>query len=136
MDVVEFFFDPARFVPRGHCGLWDEKVMVLYMVSNVLIWAAFMLIPTILLFMTTDYQAIVRDKPLRVIFATFIFFCGLGHLEGVFSFYWPTYHLYAIWDMLTAIVCWIAVGMLLGRYQAMSKARKREESARSRFHND
>lgn len=105
------------FVGRGQCGNWHTSFVWLYVISNLMIFAAYVAIPFVL------GMAMFRGRHpgpptyishhqlfwMRVTFAAFILFCGIGHLEGVISFFRPTYHLYAIWHSLTAIASWGAV---------------------------
>jgi len=37
-----------------------------------------------------------------IIFALFIFFCGVGHLTDIIVWYWPAYRLFTAIDCLTA----------------------------------
>lgn len=108
-------FDASRFMPRGQCGDWEPWVRSLYVSSNLLIFAAYLTIPIIL---TVALFSRLRSlDPLtkrehfraRVVYSAFILFCGVGHFEGVVSFAWPNYHLFAFWDLATAVVSWVAV---------------------------
>lgn len=107
------------FMPRGHCGAWDGGYAWLYVISNVLIAAAYIAIFLLLVLAycqgrrsTTPLHITRRQVfSMRIIYGSFILLCGIGHLEGATSFFYPQYHLYAIWHGLTAIVSWGAVFM-------------------------
>lgn len=107
----------TEFAQRGACGNWHPAFVWLYVLSQMLIFAAYMAIPFALgvaMFRGRNSApaAYISRRQLlwmRVMFAAFIFFCGVGHLEGVLSFFHPQYHLYAIWHFLTAAASWGAV---------------------------
>jgi hypothetical protein len=105
------------FMPRGQCGSWDAGFVWLYVISNVLICAAYVAIFALL--MLAYWQGRRSSAPvnitrqqafsMRIIYGSFILFCGIGHLEGALAFFRPQYHLYAVWHALTAAVSWAAV---------------------------
>lgn len=104
-------------MPRGACGLWDRDYAWLYVISNVMIAAAYMAIFGLIL--TAYLQGRKHSAPMeitrrqmfsmRFIYGSFILLCGIGHLEGALAFFFPQYHLYAVWHAITAAVSWAAV---------------------------
>lgn len=106
-------------MPRGQCGDWDGGFMWLYVISNVMISAAYVAIFVLLL--AAYIQGRRSKEPLnitraqvfsmRLIYGSFILFCGIGHLEGALAFFHPQYHLYAAWHAATALISWAAVFM-------------------------
>lgn len=106
-------------MPRGQCGAWDGGYAWLYVISNVMISAAYIAI--FLLLVLAYFQGRRSSTPLqitrsqlfsmRIIYGSFILFCGIGHLEGAAAFFHPQYHLYAAWHAATALVSWLAVFM-------------------------
>lgn len=119
MSRIYFMSDllSASFMPRGECGAWQPFYAWLYVISNVLIAAAYITI--FFLILTAYIQGRTSKLPvhvthrqalaMRVIYGSFILLCGIGHIEGVMSFFMPQYHLYAVWHWLTAVVSWAAV---------------------------
>lgn len=109
----------GQFVVRGDCGGWHPVYLWMYQNAHLLITAAYIALPSVMLFAyLTERDGTgkpinalpARDRnQLRAVFSAFILFCGVGHLEGYLSFYWPSYHLFAVWHMATALVSWIAV---------------------------
>lgn len=103
----------SDFAKRGECGNWHPGFVWLYVLSQALIFAAYMAIPFVLLVRKQHVPAfqISRNQItiMRWTFGAFIFLCGIGHLEGVVAFFRPHYHLYAIWHCLTAMASWAAV---------------------------
>lgn len=102
----------ATFMPRGRCGPWDILARNVYVTANVMIFAAYAAIALCLTVHTGRPRVDVSDRDqavIRFVFGVFIVFCGVGHLEGVLAFYWPAYHLFAVWNAATACVSWVAV---------------------------
>jgi len=107
----------GEWLTRGECGPWTLLLEQLYLWSHLAISAAYVAIPVILLGavlaertrpkqdqLSSDEKATVRTA-----YAFFIAVCGIGHLEGVVSFVWPAYPVFAWWHALTAVVSWYAV---------------------------
>lgn len=105
-------FDASLFMPRGQCGAWSPIWRNVYMLANVLIFAAYMIIPMALV-RFRFVRILGRMRKIRVLVAAFILTCGIGHLEGVVSFWWPAYHVFALWNLITAGVSWATVITLL-----------------------
>lgn len=106
----------ADFAKRGDCGNWHPWFVWLYVLSNILIFSAYMAIPLVLgaaMFRKRSFEPIYISRRqatwMRLAFAAFIFSCGIGHLEGALSFFSPRYHLYALWHFITAAFSWAAV---------------------------
>jgi two-component system, sensor histidine kinase and response regulator len=107
----------TRFSPRGECGEWVPGYAWLYVISSILIMAAYVTIFALIALAYLQGRTskapvnITRRQVLsmRITYAAFILFCGIGHLEGVMSFFTPQYHLYAVWHAMTAVASWAAV---------------------------
>lgn len=114
-EIREFFSNlflaenwPARWV----CGQWSTFHGWLYIISSVLIAAAYFTIPGYLYIVVKKRG----DFPFQKIIWLFILFitaCGLTHLMDAWIFWYPAYRLSAILLLITAIVSWLTVmGML------------------------
>src|ERR1035437_8701708 len=121
-EVSEFFrhlFSPDSWPARWHCGNWSGFHGWLYIISSLLIAAAYFSIPVLLFVLIKKSK---RKLPFLSIFWLFILFilaCGLTHVMDAAMFWYPIYRVSAIVLMLTAIVSWAAV---IGLYKAMPKA--------------
>lgn len=99
------FFDSSDFLTRNHCGAWTDAWMWTYIVGNLFIGLAYFAIPIILFAAWTRNRQLHARRSLIVLFATFILFCGGGHiLDGVGAFVWPNYRFFAVWHVATALV--------------------------------
>ena len=92
-----------------------------YTWSHLHITAAYMAIPSVLLYAWLVERRRVEPKRLsateknytRLVYGLFIGMCGVGHLEGLLAWYWPAYHVFAIWHLFTALVSWWAVAVTI-----------------------
>jgi signal transduction histidine kinase len=91
----------TRFMPHGHCLLWDSDVVLLHVVSDSLITLAYYSIPLTLLHFTRRRQ----DLPYPWVFycfGAFIVACGTTHLIGVVNVWVPAYRLDGMVKAVTA----------------------------------
>ena len=110
-QVSEFFeqlFRVDDWPARWYYGNWSGFHGWLYIVSDLAIWAAYFIIPVLLI-------PLIKKKshlPLPTVFwlfGAFIIFCGLTHLFDAIIFWWPAYRLSAMLLFITAIISWITV---------------------------
>ncbi|QKJ31873.1 PAS domain-containing protein [Mucilaginibacter mali] len=117
-QIADFFtglFDTKNWPPRWHCGSWSDFHGWLYIVSDLLIWAAYFAIPILLARIVTKR----KDLPFpRIIwlFVAFIILCGSTHLIDAIIFWWPAYRLSALVRFATAVV---SVFTLYATYKIM-----------------
>lgn len=120
-DFCQIIFS-SDFIPRGHCGGWNPTFVWLYVLSNCMVFAAYMAIPFVLGMAHLEMRkgraafGITRRQIThsRITFAIFILLCGVGHLlDGALSFFYPYYHFFAVWHALTAVASWAAVFMIV-----------------------
>lgn len=116
---MDEFFGASGFVGRGECGSWAEGMPHVYAMANLATTFAYVAIG-IILWMAIRQEARVvsvadltrpQKNHLRATYATFIVSCGVGHLDGVVAFFWPAYHLFAVWHVFTAAASWYAVAV-------------------------
>ena len=114
-QVTEFFedlFDSSDWPPRWHCGRWTEFHGWLYIISDLLIWAAYFSIPLVILKYVLKKRDI-RFVRLYFLFAAFILACGATHFLDAAAFWIPMYRLNALFRFITALVSWITVYYLI-----------------------
>ncbi len=123
-DIKDFFsniLNTEKWPPRWYCGEWSEFHGWLYIISDLMIWAAYFAIP-----LSMYYFMIKRkdDLPYVKVFWLFIFFillCGLTHLIDALIFWFPFYRLSAVVLFLTALV---SVATVIGLIRIMPEALK------------
>ena len=94
---------PSRFIPHGHCYLWNPGLVWLHLLSDVLIAIAYFSIPVILFYVARKRE----DTPFRgvfLLFGLFIVSCGTTHLMSVWTLWHPAYWLAGVIKAITAIV--------------------------------
>ena len=110
-QVSEFFeqlFSVDGWPARWYYGNWSGFHGWLYIVSDLAIWAAYFIIPVLLI----PFIKKKSSLPLPTVFwlfGAFILFCGLTHLFDAIIFWWPAYRLSAMLQFITAIISWITV---------------------------
>lgn len=103
--------DATGFMARRHCGEWDLVAMNLYITSNLMTTLAYFAIGACLTVNTGSPTRQLTDTEhaaMRFTFALFIVACAIGHLDNVFAFWWPAYHLFTLAHAATALVSWVA----------------------------
>lgn len=107
-DFITKLLDTSDWPPRWHCGKWTSFHGWLFIISDLLIWAAYFTIPAIII------QYLTRRKHQRFIklyflFASFILACGTTHFIDAITFWYPAYRLNAVVRAITAIVSWTTI---------------------------
>ncbi|MDR3716353.1 MAG: PAS domain S-box protein [Puia sp.] len=115
-EIIGFFgklFDSADWPPRWHCGKWTGLAGWLYIISDLLIWAAYFAIPLLLLRFIIQRLRQRRSAKLIFLFAAFILACGSTHFLDAMAFWIPMYRLSALLRAVTAVVSWLTVFSLI-----------------------
>ncbi|TDH23357.1 two-component sensor histidine kinase [Segetibacter sp. 3557_3] len=111
-EIIEFFrglFSTSEWPPRWKCGYWSDFHGSLYIVSELLIWTAYFLIPLIILNYLSRKKASLKFNRAYVYFAAFILLCGSTHFLDALMFWVPMYRLNALIRTATAIVSLLTV---------------------------
>lgn len=106
-QVLEFFrglFSTSEWPPRWQCGYWSDFHGWLYIISELLIWVAYFLIPLIILNYLSKKNTALKFNKAYVYFAAFILLCGSTHFFDAVMFWVPMYRLNALLRFFTAIV--------------------------------
>ncbi|WP_207492750.1 sensor histidine kinase [Aridibaculum aurantiacum] len=128
-QVIEFFqklLDTADWPPRWHCGNWTDFHGWMYIISDLMIWAAYFAIPLIILRYITRRRDI-RFHKIYFLFAGFILACGSTHLLDAIIFWFPAYRLSALVRVLTATISWLTVFSLIKLLPTAFSLRTAEE---------
>lgn len=104
------WFD-LTFMGHGHCYLWRSDLVLLHSISDSLIAGAYFTIPLAL------YVLIYKRKDIEyqwmfVLFAVFIFSCGLTHLMAVYNIWNGAYYVSGILKALTAVVSVLTAALI------------------------
>jgi anti-sigma regulatory factor (Ser/Thr protein kinase) len=108
---VEFWqnlFNGQGFMPRRACGLWDDSLIRLHVVSDAVIWLSYLWIPLVMLGSYCAQRKTLRlHKPMLWIFLLYIVFitaCGWTHFFDALMFYNPVYRVNGLVRAVTAVV--------------------------------
>lgn len=100
---IQEILSPSRFIPHGHCYLWEPGLVWLHVLSDVLIAIAYFSIPLMLVYFVQKRE----DVPFRgifLLFSLFIVTCGTTHLMSVWTLWHPAYWLAGVIKAVTAVV--------------------------------
>jgi PAS domain S-box-containing protein len=91
------------FMPHGYCISWDVPLLTLHVLSDIFIALAYFSIPFGIIYFVRQ-KADVTFKPVYYLFAAFITACGITHIMGIVTLWFPFYYLAGILKLITAIV--------------------------------
>lgn len=105
-------FAPHGFMPHGYCFLWTPELLWTFVISEAVIVLAYFSIPVAILYFASKREDL-KFNWLFVLFSIFIFACGMTHLVGIWTIWFPDYWLdasvkavTALVSILTAILIW------------------------------
>ncbi len=102
------FFDTSNFPARWHCGNWSNLLGWMHIISDLVIFAAYMAIPIVIVAYMRKRREVMFPA-IFWIFVIFIFSCGTTHLLEAIIFWYPLYPVAGLVKMLTAIASALAV---------------------------
>jgi len=102
MEFLKWIFTPGDFMPHGYCYNWVPGLVWLHVISDSLIFLAYMTIPFTLIHIARRR----RDMPfdwMFFCFGVFIVACGLTHAMEVWNLWHAMYWLAAGVKVVTAV---------------------------------
>jgi len=112
MDWFTNLFSGEDFVPRSDCGQWTTGLILLHVISDSLIWLAYISISLAIAYFVRRK----KDLPFPHVFwlfAAFIVICGTTQIVDVMMFWHPAYRLAGVLKAVTAAVSLMTVWALL-----------------------
>lgn len=103
LDYLASLFGAAQFVPHAVCLLWRPDLLIMHGASDLLISAAYLTIPVIILKAVDRRPDLLHPKVARL-FAAFITACALSHLAALLTLWVPAYGLQGVIKLATALV--------------------------------
>lgn len=106
-QIVDFFrrlLESEQFMPRWVCGKWTPFHGWLYIVSDLIIFLAYMAIPVAMIYFVRKRWGDLPFKGVFWLYIAFIAMCGTTHFVDAVIFWIPLYRLNAIVLSVTAIV--------------------------------
>lgn len=123
-------FDSVLYVPHGYCLSWEPWLVVLFAFSDLVIFAAYSMIP-IALMMFLRRRPDIRFRGLVSLFAAFIMLCGITHLLSILTLWVPVYPLHGFVKFATGTVSAVTAVVLFAlipRLVAIPSPRQLEEA--------
>ena len=107
-------FSTNGLMPHGHCYLWKPALVWLHVISDSLIFLAYVTIPVTLVYFVRRRSELPFDW-IFLCFGVFIVSCGLTHLMEVWTLWHPDYWLSGAIKLVTAAasLCTAALLVLL-----------------------
>ena len=105
LDFIRSLFDSSGFPARWYCGKWSDGLGWTHIISDCLIFAAYVAIPITLSVLLFRKKEFVFSKVVWA-FVAFIAFCGVGHVLEAVIFWEPVYRLAAVFKVGTAAASW------------------------------
>jgi len=113
MEFLKRLFGSGDFMPHGYCYLWNSSLVWLHLISDSLIFLAYMSIPvTLLRFIRRRH-----DLPFNWMFALFGLFtvaCGFTHFMEIWNLWHAAYWLAGVIKAITALAS-VSTAILLVR---------------------
>lgn len=111
-EVLNFFknlFEYRDFRPFWQCGNWTDFHGWFYIVSDLLVWSAYFVMPLLILSYALKKGKSIRFNSLYFLFAAFIMVCGATFFIDALMFWMPLYRFSAFMRFVTAVVSWVTV---------------------------
>jgi len=111
-SALTWLFETEFWPARWHCGEWSDSLGWLHVISDSLVFGAYVAIPLVLAYFVLHRKDTVFPR-IFWLFALFIFTCGTTHLIEAVIFWQPVYRFAGVLKFLTAVVSWLTVGALI-----------------------
>lgn len=111
-EIVHFFknlFEHSDFRSFWRSGSWTDFHGWLYIISDLMVWSAYFVIPLLILFYVITKRRKVRFNKLYFLFAAFILMCGATYFVDALMFWMPVYRFSAFMRFATGVVSWVTV---------------------------
>ncbi len=103
MKFLLIILGTGNFIPHRHCYLWQPGLVWLHVLSDSLIVLTYFSIPIALVYFIQKRED-VPSSEIFVLFSAFIVACGMTHLMGVLTLWYPYYWLSGLIKGITAAI--------------------------------
>lgn len=102
MEIVDKLMD-GSFMPHGHCLRWLPDLLFLHVMGDVLTATAYFVIPLALVYLVKKRTDLAFNW-IFMMFAAFIFLCGVTHLISLINIWQGYYYIEGIAKFVTGLV--------------------------------
>ncbi len=102
MDLIDRLTD-GSLMPHGHCLLWRWDLLLLHLGGDIITTIAYFTIPAALIYLIKSRKDLQFDW-IFLMFALFIFFCGMTHVISIINIWHGYYFLAGVTKTTTGIV--------------------------------
>jgi len=92
-----------EYLPHGFCIAWNPQLLAMHVISDLLIAIAYFSIPIGIVYVAKR-RPDAELQPIYYLFAAFILACGVTHVMGIFTLWFPLYYTQGIAKIVTALV--------------------------------
>ncbi len=110
-DFLNFLFSPQGFMPHGFCFQWQPIILWLTVVSDLVIFLAYLSIPIALGYFVYKRKDL-ENRWLFTLFTAFIFACGTTHFLAAVNVWFPLYGLTSVIKLMTALISLVTAILL------------------------
>ncbi len=104
-QFANLVFGAAAYMPHGYCLLWQPWLVALHALSDAIIALSYFAIPSaIYLFIRRRRDLPPSYRGIAALFLSFIFACGLTHLFGFITLWYPLHAMEGIVKAATAAI--------------------------------
>ncbi|WP_430009903.1 GGDEF domain-containing protein [Methylophaga lonarensis] len=101
----------GSFMPHGHCLLWLPDLLFLHVTGDALTVIAYFVIPTALVYLVNK-RADLAFNWIFIMFAAFIFLCGVTHLLSLINIWHGYYYIEGISKLATGLISTLTAVMV------------------------
>lgn len=107
-----------EYLPHGFCIAWNQQLLAMHVISDLLIALAYFSIPAGILYVARKRPDAVL-QPIYYLFAAFILACGVTHVMGILTLWIPMYYTQGIAKIVTAAVSVLTAIYLLPKLKVI-----------------
>jgi len=109
LDFLINLFKYSDFHPFWKNGSWTDFHGWLYIVSDLLVWSSYFILPVLIIRYVRKQGKKVHFNGLYVLFASFILVSGATYLIDALMFWVPLFRVGAVMRLATGIISWVTV---------------------------
>lgn len=99
--MIDYIFGSASFVPHGYCLLWRPDLVAMHVGGDVITFIAYSVI-AFSIWRFTTLRPEFKYSAAALVSAAFVFGCGITHLVGAVSLWWPAYGMQGILKLIVS----------------------------------